>query len=77
MSAFIICSDLCACTEMLWMRLMYVSVESMVRSGVNIVQVVLSGFSVILFCFVQAKTLCRLYVFRGCIRACVCRCHPG
>ena len=28
-------------------------------SGVNGVQVVLSGFSVILFCFVQAKTLCR------------------
>ena len=28
-------------------------------SGVNRVQVVLSGFSVILFCFVQAKTLCR------------------
>ena len=27
-------------------------------SGVNRVQVVLSGFSVILFCFVQAKTLC-------------------
>ena len=28
-------------------------------SGVNRVQVVLSGFSVRLFCFVQAKTLCR------------------
>ena len=28
-------------------------------SGVNIVQVVLSGFSMRLFCFVQAKTLCR------------------
>ena len=27
-------------------------------SGVNRVQVVLPGFSVILFCFVQAKTLC-------------------
>ena len=27
-------------------------------SGVNRVQVVLSGFSVTLFCFVQAKTLC-------------------
>ena len=32
-------------------------------SGVNIVQVVLSGFSMRLFCFVQAKTLCRY----GCI----------
>ena len=28
-------------------------------SGVNRVQVVLSGFSNRLFCFVQAKTLCR------------------
>ena len=28
-------------------------------SGVNIVQVVFSGFSKRLFCFVQAKTLCR------------------
>ena len=35
------------------------------RSGVNRVQVVLSEFSVRLFCFVQAKTLCR-YVFLGC-----------
>ena len=30
-----------------------------VGSGVNRVQVVLSGFGVRLFCFVQAKTLCR------------------
>ena len=29
------------------------------RSSVNRVQVVLSGFSMRLFCFVQAKTLCR------------------
>ena len=28
-------------------------------SGVNRVQVVLSGFSKRLFCFVQAKTVCR------------------
>ena len=28
-------------------------------SGVNIVQVFLSGFTKRLFCFVQAKTLCR------------------
>ena len=36
-----------------------------VVSGVNRVQVVLSGFSKRLFCFVQTKTLCRygLYVF--------------
>ena len=36
--------------------------------------VVLSGFNVRLFCFVQAKTLCRLYVFLSCTRACVCKC---
>ena len=43
-------------------------------SGVNRVQVVLSGFSVKLFCFVQGKNLMYvwLYVFVGCIRACVC-----
>ena len=75
------CSDtgLCACAEMLWMCVLYVSVGSKVRlralgcvimgsavvfilrsrlflysagSGVNRVQVVLSGFSVRLFCFV-------------------------
>ena len=40
-------------------------------SGVTRVQVVLSGFSKRLFCFVQAKTLCRLYVFLGCTRTCV------
>ena len=36
--------------------------------GVNRVHVVLSGFSVRLLCFVQAKTL---YAFLCCIRACV------
>ena len=29
------------------------------RSGVNIVPVVLSGFSMRMFCFIQAKTVCR------------------
>ena len=43
-------------------------------SGVNRVQVVLSGFIVRLFCFVQAKTLCRYGCMYSCIRACVCRC---
>ena len=84
-SAFIICSGLCGCTEMLWKCVLYVNFGSKVRpktfgciamgsavlfiwrprlllysagSGVNRVQVVLSGFSVRLFCFVQAKTLC-------------------
>ena len=78
-SAFIICSDLCPCTEMLRVCVLYVSFGPNVRSrtfqciamgsvvlfilryrlllysagsGVNIVQGVLSGFSVRLFCFV-------------------------
>ena len=85
-SAFMICRGLCACTEMLWICVMYASFGSKVRprtigcvamgsallfivrsrllvysagSGVNRVQVVLSGSSKRLFCFVQAKTLCR------------------
>ena len=91
-----ICRGLCACTEMLWMCVLYVSFGSKVRprtfgcvamgsallfivrprllvysagSGVNRVQVVLSGFSKRLFCFVQAKTemlwMCVLYVSFG------------
>ena len=85
-SDFMICRGLCACTEMLWMCVLYVSVGSKLRpktfgyiamgsallfivrsrllvysagSSVNRVQVVLSGFSKRLFCFVPAKTLCR------------------
>ena len=81
---------LCACTEMLWMCVLYVSFGSKVRrrtfgcvamcsevlcilrsrllvysarSGVNRMQVILSAFSMRLFCFVQAKPLCRY----GCI----------
>ena len=77
-SAFMICRGVCACTEMLWMCVLYVSFGSKVRprsfgcvamgsallfivrsslrvystgSGVNRVQVVLSGFSKRLFCF--------------------------
>ena len=80
-----ICRGLCACIEMLWLCVLYVSFVSKVRprtfgwvamgsallfsvrsrllvysagSGVNRVQVVLSGFSKRLFCFVQTKTLC-------------------
>ena len=76
-SAFMICSGLCACTEMLSMCVLYVSFGSKVRpktfgcvamgsalfcifrsrllvystgSGLNIVQVVLSRFSISLFC---------------------------
>ena len=100
-SAFMICRGLCACTEMLWMRVLYVSFGSKVRpktsgrvskisallfivrsrflvysagSGVNRVQVVLSGFSKRLFCFVQAKTLCRydcMYFLAALVLVCV------
>ena len=100
-SAFMICRGVCACTEMLWMCVMYVSFGSTVRpitfgcvamgsallfivrsrllvysawSGVNRVQVVLSGFSKILFCFVQAKTLCRygcMYLLAALVLVCV------
>ena len=44
-------------------------------SGVNRIQVVLSGFSVRLICFVQAKTLCMygcMYFLAALVLACVC-----
>ena len=96
-----ICRGLCACTEMLWMCGLYVSIGSKVRhitlgcvvmgsallfivrsrllvysvgSGVNRVQVVLSGFSKRLFCFVQANTLCRygcMYFMAALVLVCV------
>ena len=86
-SDLIICSGLCACSEMLWMCVLYVSFGSKVRPrtfgcvamrsavlfifrsrlllysagyGVNRVQVVLSEFSVRLFCFVLSRQ--QLYV---------------
>ena len=43
-------------------------------SGVNRVQVVLSGFSTRLFCFVQAKTVCRygcMYFLAALVLGCV------
>ena len=43
-------------------------------SGMNRVQVVLSGFNVRLFCFVQAKTLCRygcMYFLAALVLVCV------
>ena len=85
-SAFTICRGLCACTETLWMCVLYVSFGSKVRtrtvrllvysagSDVNRVQVVLSGFSKRLFCFVQAKTLCRygcMYFLAALVLVCV------
>ena len=101
-SAFMICRGLCACTEIVWMCVLYVSFGSKVRprtfgcvaigsavlcilrsrlliiysagSGVNRVQVVLSGFSMRLFCFVQAKTVCRygcIYFLAALVLVCV------
>ena len=99
--AFMICRGLCACTEMLWMCVLYVRFGSKVRprtfgcvvmgsallfsvrsrlrvysagSGVTRVQVVLSGFSKRLFCFVQAKTLCMygcMYFLAALVLVCV------
>ena len=84
-SAFMICRGLCACTEMLWMCVLYVSFRSKVRprtfgcvamgsallfivrsrllvysagSGVNRVQVVLSGFRKRLFCPGRGMVVC-------------------
>ena len=42
------------------------------RSGVNRVQVVLFGFSVKLFCFVQAITLCRYGCIYFWLHSCLC-----
>ena len=100
-SAFMICRGVCACTEMLWMCVLYVSFGSKVRprtfecvalgcallfivmsrvlvysagSGVNRVQFVLFGFSMRLFCFVQAKSFCRygcIYFLAALVLVCV------
>ena len=51
-------------------RLLLYSAES----GVNRVQVILSGFNVRLFCFVQEKTLCRygcMYFLAALLLVCV------
>ena len=95
-----ICRGLCACTEMLWMWVLYVSIGSKVRptywlrcmgralllvvrsrllvysagSGVNRVQVDLSGLSMRLFCFVQAKPFGRygcMYFLAALVLVCV------
>ena len=100
-SSLMICSGLCACTEMLWMCVLYVSCGSKVKprtfgcvamgrallfivrcrllvysagSGVNRVQVVLSGFSKRLFCFGQATTVCMygcMYFLAALVLVCV------
>ena len=70
-------------TQNLWVRAMGSALLFIVRSrllvysagsGVNRVQVVLSGFSKRLFCFVQAKTLCRygcMYFLAALVLVCV------
>ena len=100
-SAFMICRGMCACTEMLWMCVLYVSFGSKVSprtfgcvamgsallfivrsilfvysagSGVNRVQVVLSGFSESFFLFCPGKTLCRygcMYFLAALVLVCV------
>ena len=100
-SAFVICRGLCACTEMLWMCVLYVSFGSKVKpitfgcvamgsallfivrsrllvyfagSVATRMQVVLSRFSMRLFCFVQTKSLCRyacMYFFAALVLVCV------
>ena len=98
-SAFMICRGLCACTEMLWMCVLYVSFGSKIRhrtfrcvamgsallcifrsrllvysagSGMSRVQVVLSGFSMRLFCFVQAKTSVGMVVYISWLHSYLC-----
>ena len=97
-SAFMICRGLCACTEMVWMCVLYVSFGFKVRprtfgcvamgsavlcilrsrllvnsagSGMNRVQVVLSGFSMRLFSFVQAKLYVGIVVYISWLRLCM------
>ena len=89
-SAFMICRSLCACTEMVWMCVLYVSFGSKVRprtfgciamgsallcifrsrllvyyagSGVNRVQVGLSGFSMRLFVLSRQKLSVGMVVY--------------
>ena len=64
---YVCCSD---CVGVCGTRLLVYSAGS----GVNRVQVVLSGFSKRLFCFVQAKTLCRygcMYFLAALVLVCV------
>ena len=62
---------LCGCVGDVMDVVFYVCI---VRRGVNRVQVVLSGFSKRLFCFVQEKTLCRygcMYFLAALVLVCV------
>ena len=84
---------LCACTEMVWMCVLYVSLGSTVRprtfgcivvyfrsrllvysagSGMNRVQVVLSGFSMRLFCLSSQKLDVDMVVYISWLHSCLC-----
>ena len=57
-SAFMICRGLCACTEMLWMCVLYMSFGSKVRPRTFGCVAIGSAF----FCFVQiARIFCRVW----------------
>ena len=86
-SAFMICRGLCACTEMLWMCVLYVSFGSKVRPrtfgcvamGSALLFIVRSRLliysaEVVLFCPGKNFVYVWLYVFLGCTRTCVCGC---
>ena len=85
-SAFMICRGLCACTEVRPRTFGCVAMGSALLcilgpdcsysawSGVNRVQVVLSGFSMRMFCFLQAKTVYRydgMYFLAALVLVCV------
>ena len=65
-----ICRGLCACTEMLWMCVLYVSFGSKVRP--RTFGCVAMG-SALMF-IVRSRLLVWLCVFLGCTRTCVCGC---
>ena len=98
-SAYMICRGSCACTEILWMCVLYVSFGCLVRprtlgcvamgsallcifwsrllaysagSGVNRVQVVLSGLSMLLFCLSRQKRYVGMVVYIYWLLSCVC-----
>ena len=97
--AFVVCRGGCACTEMLWMCVLYVSFGSKVKpitfgcvamgndlvfilrsrllvyfagSVANRMQVVLSGFSMRLYCFAQTKNDVGMVVCISWLHSCLC-----
>ena len=68
------CSELCKCTTSEAGKYLFRLVLYLAGSEVNREQVVLSGFSVRLFCFVQAKTVCKygsMYFLTALVLVCV------